>query len=235
MDILDQIAGTPATSTTPESAPTTEGTSTETSTESTSTEAVNTENASTDTTAEGESTATYPDLRGTFATMDEAVAAGFTDLVTSKTFADNISVRNVMNGKGADGLIQVQNVYNAQKAKRHPIPVVLVEDTVYLPEALATTAWDNRPERGEGGSTTSGVLSDEDLARLTFRAQDTLAGDKRRLATLTAKIEKSQKLADKRNSQAQARFGDNWQEIVDKAGEDAEKSKEIPDTEAATA
>lgn len=231
VDILASLAGTPANST-------------PVSTETATTEASNSDNATTEANSNSTNEATtetantdtpeYGDLRGTFATMDEAEAAGFGDLITEKAFADALTVRNVLAGKMADGIVPVQNIYNAVKAKRHPIPVVLVDGNRYVPQAQATEAWDNRPERGEGSGSTSGTLTDERLALLTFQVQDKVNAANRRLKVLQDKIAKDTKTMEKRNAQALARFGDNWQDVVNKAGEDAEKSKEITDDESAT-
>lgn len=252
-DILGGLVGSPtATAATPTSDATPGGDSgvtnaTEATPDADNTDTApvsNTDNSNTDTdsstpteTDDSATTPEYTNVVGTFASIEEAEASGqFERLLTSKAFADEVSVRNVMAGKGAAGLVPVQNVYNAEKGKRNPLPVVLVDGTVYLPMPTALEVWDSRPERGEGTSTTtSGRLEDADLARLTFKAQDTLERDLHRLEVLQGKIERSRKIVEKRENQAKARFGDDWQAVVDKAGEDADASKEIADdTDSAT-
>lgn len=129
-------------------------------------------------------------------------------------FANELTVRNItVKGMGADGVVDKSVVYNAIKAVRHPLPVIVVGDTAYLgPDAFI--AWDERPARGEGSGTSGGTLSDDDLFRRAADVRDKVDALTRRVASTQERLAKAQTLLAKRENQLSAR-GRTWIDVED--------------------
>src|SRR5712691_1348824 len=75
----------------------------------------------------------YPNVVDSFSSMDEA-RAKYPVLYNVTDFAAQVTLRNIHEGKGVEGFVIPNNIYTATKAVRHPLPVVLVDGTAYLPE-----------------------------------------------------------------------------------------------------
>lgn len=127
-------------------------------------------------------------------------------LMTVKEFATELTFKNFE--QGIRKQVEVGDVYNAMKAKRHPLPVVLVDDQAYLSKE-AFDAWENRPVRGEGTSAVAASKrSDEDLVKLAGEAQKKLAKTAGRIEKLLNRRDKEAGLVQKYVTQLVSRFGD---------------------------
>lgn len=154
-------------------------------------------------------TATYPE--GT------EVPDGFK---TITDFAGELSVRNVLaaqaEGRGASAadLVDKSAIYAATRAVRNPLPVIVIGETAYLgPDAVE--AWDNRPVRGEGGTSSGagGTLTDEELFKAANAARDSRVKLEKRLASIRdERLPKAQKLEEKRSNQLKAR-NLTWEQV----------------------
>lgn len=154
-------------------------------------------------------TATYPE--GT------EVPDGFK---TISDFAGELSVRNVLAAQAAGGaasaadLVDKSAIYAATRAVRNPLPVIVIGETAYLgPDAV--TAWDNRPVRGEGGTSSGagGTLTDEELFKAANAARDSRVKLEKRLASIRdERLPKAQKLEAKRDNQLKVR-NLTWEQV----------------------
>src|SRR6185295_16776246 len=127
--------------------------------------------------------------------------------LTVAEFAGYLTVEAIKAGAGVEGIVDKQNIYTATKAKRHPLPVVLVfaDDAdqsdlsnakVYLPVKEATEAWQNRLARGESSATTSKKTQD-DLLTDAAKRSITLASIQKRLDRANEQKAKAVKLLEK--------------------------------------
>lgn len=136
-------------------------------------------------------------------------------LMTVKEFAAELTYKNFEAGlRGVDAMVDSQAVYTAMKAKRHPLPVVLVDDSAYLPTE-AFEAWANRPVRGEGGTSVAGSRrSDDDLLRLAAKARSDAMKLSDRKVRLEERLEKAKNTAVKYGRQLRERFGEvGWAKV----------------------
>lgn len=151
-----------------------------------------------------ENTSKYPNVSAVYATRDEVPED--VNLYTVAEFSARLTVRNVTERNlGIDGIVKDSAVYTAMRALRHPLPVVLVGETALLGDE-AFQAWDARPARGEGTTSTGGRLSDEDLLKAADKARNDVDSLNRRLNSLKARLDKADKLQTKRERQLSERF-----------------------------
>lgn len=162
--------------------------------------------------------------------------ADTSDLLTVTEFASRLTVRNVQRAieqgkpeEATNGIVQPSAVYNAQKAARNPLPVVLVGDTAYVQAfEVSSEAWDARPTRGEGAGTTGGgKLADEDLLRLSWKATNEVDRLEKRLASVQANLEKANKRKAMRGRQLSERSF-TWEQ-VEEWGAENDNGEEIAD------
>lgn len=159
-----------------------------------------------------ESTDLYPNVLKTYTANDLPAGEAPPNTMTIPEFTGHLTLENITKrGMGVDGIVKDQNVYNATKAKRDPIPVVLVfsvnEDgsvndnqkdaKVYIPVAEGTEAYLNRPERGSGTSTSTSKRSDEDLIEDASKKRQDLNALQDRIKKLAERVEKAQNVYDK--------------------------------------
>lgn len=152
------------------------------------------------------------------ATHDEGADPKELGLLTVAEFAAQQTFKNFSAGlEPTEAMVQPNQVYTAIRAKRHPLPVVLVGDKAYLP-AQAFEVWANRPARGEGGpSGATSKRTDEDLVKLAAENRKKLAKTQDRIEKLLARRDKEAKLAERYNRQMAERFGED--EAVKKVDE----------------
>lgn len=174
---------------------------------------------------ENETEAKYGNIVATFDDGSEPDG-----LLTAKEFAAELTYQNFQNGlRGVDAMVDVQNVYNAMKGKRHPLPVVLVGESALLPQE-AFEAWANRPVRGEGGSTVAASKrTDDDLLRLASEKRSAIIKMEARKARLVERLETAQKQAVAYGRQLRERFGDEGWAQVDKWESENEAHTAISD------
>lgn len=128
-------------------------------------------------------------------------------VLTVKEFATELTWKNFE--KGERKQVEPADIYNAIKAKRHPLPVVLIGERAYLP-AQAFEVWENRPVRGEGTSAAApSKRSDEELIKLTAEKQKALAKTAERIEKLLARRDKEAELVKKYTRQLVERFGED--------------------------
>jgi hypothetical protein len=133
-------------------------------------EATTTSESNAESTENAEGTALYPNVLRRYKASEIANGENPEGTLTVAEFAGKLTVENILAGKGVEGLVKDTNIYTAIKAKRSPLPVVLVlpddsdndrDAKVYLPEAEAREAYENRPERGTGNGSASKRSYDE--------------------------------------------------------------------------
>lgn len=155
--------------------------------------------------AESTSESKYSNVKAGYATLEEAEAAEG-KLHTVAEFAGLLTLRNVSErNMGLDGIVKDAAIYTAIRAVRSPLPVVLVADTAMLADT-AFEAWDARPTRGEGATSTGGRLSDDDLLKAAATARDNVDALTRRKASIETRLAKADTLKAKRVRQMQERF-----------------------------
>lgn len=129
-------------------------------------------------------------------------------LLTVAEFAAELTFKNFEAGqRGTEAVVKDAQIYNAIRAKRHPLPVVLVGDRVYLPKD-AFQVWDERPVRGEGSGPAPSKRSDEDLIKLAGEAQKKLTKTQNRIEKLLTRRDKEAKLVERYTTQLVSRFGE---------------------------
>lgn len=145
-------------------------------------------------------------------------------LMTAPEFARYLTLRNIRasiaNGGdgGLDDVVDQQNIYTAMKAKTHPLPVVMVGDSAYLPVESAEAAWDARPERGTGTSTGS-KLGDEDLLKAAASVRQRVTKLAKYMEGAKERLGKLEDLQTKRNRQLVDRFGGTAESVWSKVDE----------------
>lgn len=138
----------------------------------------------------------------------------------------------------ATSYVNYTNVLNACKAKRDPLPTVLVQDAdgsvrPYIPVNEGTEAWNNRPVRGSGeGRATSGRLDDDKLIKVYRETKEAIEKAENRITKANELLAKKRPLLERRVSQLEARFGkDEWEKKVEAVIEAEEAAKAIPDND----
>jgi hypothetical protein len=123
--------------------------------------------------AEGESAALYPRVLRSYKVGDPDLTEGENPpgTLTVNEFAGQLSIDNFQAGNTSlDAIVNAANIYTGVKAKREPLPVVLVypadsddmkDAKVFLPYAEASEVYRNRPERGTGSAATTKRTYDE--------------------------------------------------------------------------
>lgn len=128
--------------------------------------------------------------------------------LTVSEFAGHLTLTAFMEAQSANrppslaDIVKDPAIYTSTKAKRHPLPVVLVfpEDSdeqrdakVYLPVAEATAAYQARPERGNGTSATANGTrrTAEDLIDAGAKKLNELNAIKVRLDRAQAQFDKA--------------------------------------------
>lgn len=202
----------------------------------------NTSVDSTDAPASGEVTETNDADKPKYPNIVESREEGadVSDLLTPTQFASKLTVRNVLkeNSKPTDEqnledpslTVPVTNVYTAMKAARHPIPVVMVGDTAYLQSfELSAHAWDERPTRGEGGTTAGSKLDDDRLKALSWKTYEEVEKLNKRLDSIKERLDKATKRKDMRSRQLSER-GISWDQVEEYAAENLD-GQDISDDE----
>lgn len=157
------------------------------------------------------------------------------------------------NGMDPKNIIDKPVIYNSARAKRHPLPVVLVwakdaegdqsKATAYIPIEEGFKAWEERPARGEGATTntTSSTRPIEDLFK-------DAAGKRKDLEAMTARRDKLNERIAKATTQVEkygkwlSDRGKSWDDVTawvkssDEAAQAAEENgPSEPDTDETTA
>lgn len=197
-----------------------------------------------------ESTALYPNVLRTINADEYTPGTNPEGTLSIPEFAAHVTIENFKGGNlDPSAVVKDQAIYAAVKAKRYPLPVVLVlgaESTdpkdarVFVPVAEAMAAWQDRPARGEGSAAAVSARSEGDLLNVSAKKFSALGKLQARLDRLTAQVDKTRAQHDKYVHQlAQvARVDDDVaaQRIADKAAEldeaeadAASEANEIPD------
>lgn len=150
-------------------------------------------------------------------------------LMTVAGFAAELTFKNFENGlRGVEAQVVPNDIYQVIRAKRHPLPVVLVGDKAFIPQE-AFQAWAERPTRGEGTGASGSRRSDEDLLKLSAKAREELLKTENRIEALLGRRDKERKRLEKYSAQIFERFGENAWAKVDEwvsANESAEETEE---------
>jgi len=171
----------------------------------------------------------YPNVLCEVQDENDPNLAQYGELLNSTDFSKKITFKlMIADGKGADGYVAAANVYAAMKAKRHPLPVVIVAGTALIPWDLGSAAWDERPVRGEGETASSGVLTDEELLVAYGRALATLDKRVKLLKRAQEVHDKFVALVTKRESQLSVRnmLNDETKDKAARAYAESESQKD---------
>lgn len=170
----------------------------------------------------------YPNVLRTY-TASEVGEGNPPNTLTVAEFAAELTVRNVLAGAGATGVVKDANIYTGIKAKRHTLPVVLVfpdgadqkdqkAAKVYLPVKEATDVYDERPERGSGNAAASKRSQDE-LLEDAAKKYLALEAIRVRLVRTQGQFDKTAKQMDKYHGWlGQFFLGTEVQEVTDEDG-----------------
>lgn len=209
-----------------------------------------TENSEDNTNSTEESTATYPNVLRTYTvgTDHDDINTNPEGTLTVAEFASHLTVQAILAGAGVDGVVKDPAVYTAVKAKRHPLPVVLVypegveatEDNqnqakVYLPQAEAEEAWKNRPTRGDGNGSSVSKRSFDDLLEDAAKKLLATAAIKKRLDRTQSQFDKASGTLTKYEGWLRTYFKDETDPAEAVKTAIANKAAEIEESEAAKA
>lgn len=177
----------------------------------------NTDNANTDengtgsdaeTSSESEGGALYPNVLRTL-TASQAGEGNPEGTLSIAEFAAHLTVEAIKAGAGVEGVVDKANIYTATKAKRRPLPVVLVfaddadqsdlsKAKVYLPVTEATEVYQERlKNRGDGAASASSKKTPEDLLTDAAKRSISLANVTKRYNRVAEQKAKAAKLLDK--------------------------------------
>lgn len=230
-DLVDDAPDNTNTTTSPDSAPVGPDTSVEA------------------TAGDNASKALYPNVAETFSEgdfgdrNDDGLNAAY---LTPSQFSTWKTLQNVLGGNQTESaVVKDGNVYAATKAVREPLPVVLVfaDDVdpatygdaevqknakVYLNRDVASSAWDERTPRGTGERAPASKRTDDELFKVAAQKRDEATRLRKRMATLTDKLVKAEKL-EARYGELLADRSKTWDDVV--AWESTQEgSKEISDS-----
>lgn len=143
------------------------------------------------------------------------------------------------NGMDAKNIIDKPVIYNSARAKRHPLPVVLVwakdaqgdqsKAAAYIPVEAGFKAWDERPARGEGATpnTTGSTRAIEDLFKDASGKRADLASMTARRDRLNERIAKATTQVEKYGVWLTGR-GKSWDDVTawEKANDESAQAAE---------
>lgn len=174
-----------------------------------------TDTAATEATENGESDnaddgVIYPKVSASYNFDAFPVGEAPTGTATLPEFAGLLTLHLLQkNGMDPKNIIDKPVIYNSARAKRHPLPVVLVwakdaegdqkSATAYIPIEEGFKAWDERPARGEGGSTSTATGSTRPIEDLFKDA----SGKRAELAAVTARRDRLNERITKANVQVE--------------------------------
>lgn len=115
----------------------------------------------------------YPNVLRVLSASEVEAGTNPEGCLTVNEFAGTLTLRAYQSGvTDLSAFVQSPAVYQALKAKRHPIPVVLVlpegsqdlaDARVFIPEVEGIAAWDGRPARGSGSDAAASTRSKDEL------------------------------------------------------------------------